>query len=223
MLHGAGVNKMYLSTWATEVAQRGAVVFAPDWGIVIGNFANPFSPVILTPQEMRAQLPVELGDVAAIIRFARATGPSYGGDADNLTLFGHSGGANQALMEPFSGVAASEGALQGAGSTIPESLVVFDADYLLAGATQWDDALARGARHHEAHHPLAQPGPADRLSHHHHRIGRPQLAKDIWGTPGPTTPGWSRETRLETFAVAWRPSEPCGATVSPTRASSSCW
>jgi predicted esterase len=142
MLHGAGVGKHYLTAWATKVAQRGAVVFVPDWGIVINSFANPFRSATLTPQELRAALPVEIGDVAAIIRFARATGARYGGDPNNLTLFGHSGGANQALMEPFSGAAASAGALAGAGSSIPERAVVFDADYLLAGTSLWDEVLA---------------------------------------------------------------------------------
>jgi hypothetical protein len=142
MLHGAGVGRTYLNAWATKVAQRGAVVFVPDWGIVINSFANPFRSVTLTPQELRAALPVEIGDVGAIIRFARATGTRYGGDPKNLTLFGHSGGANQALMEPFSGAAASVGALAGAGSTIPERVVVFDADYLLAGTPLWDVVLA---------------------------------------------------------------------------------
>jgi predicted esterase len=143
MLHGAGANKgySYYPDWATKVAQRGAVVFVPDWGIVINKFGM-FGPVTLTPKELRAALPVEIGDVAAIICFARATGPTYGGDPENLTLFGHSGGANQALMEPFSGAAASEGALAGAGSSIPESVVLFDADYLLAGTSMWDEVLA---------------------------------------------------------------------------------
>jgi hypothetical protein len=122
------------------VAQRGAVVFVPDWGIVINKFG--MFGATLTPKELRAALPVEMGDVAAIIRFARANGPTYGGDPENLTLFGHSGGANQALMEPFSGAAASEGALAGAGSSIPERAVVFDADYLLAGTSMWDEVLA---------------------------------------------------------------------------------
>ena len=36
-----------------------------------------------------------------------------------------------ATMEAFSRAPASEGGLEGAGSTIPESLVVFDGDYLL--------------------------------------------------------------------------------------------
>ena len=31
MLHGGGVNTLWLSEWATKVAQRGAVVFVPEW------------------------------------------------------------------------------------------------------------------------------------------------------------------------------------------------
>ena len=46
MLHGAGANKgySYYPDWATKVAQRGAVVFVPDWGIVINKFGDPSAP-----------------------------------------------------------------------------------------------------------------------------------------------------------------------------------
>ena len=47
-------------------------------------------------------------------------------------------------MEPFSGASASEGALEGAGSSHPGALVIFDADYLLAGDPMWDAWLAEG-------------------------------------------------------------------------------
>ena len=60
-----------------------------------------------------------IGDIAAAVRFARGTGARYGGDPGNLTLFGHSGGAMGATMEAFSRAPASEGGLEGAGSTSP--------------------------------------------------------------------------------------------------------
>lgn len=138
MLHGAGADKTLLQAWAIKVAQRGAVVFAPNWGRAISHYGETITPETISGKELRAVLAGEVGDVAAIVRFARATGAGYGGNPEHLTLFGHSGGANEALMEPFSGASASEGALEGAGSTIPESLVVFDADYLLAGDPMWD-------------------------------------------------------------------------------------
>lgn len=47
----------------------------------------------------------------------------------------------QAVVEAFSGASASEGAFQGGGSTIPESLVLFDPDYLCCDPL-WDKVLA---------------------------------------------------------------------------------
>jgi hypothetical protein len=48
-------------------------------------------------------------------------------------------------VEALGRVPASEGALEGAGSTIPESLVLFDPDYLL-GDSMWDSILAADPR-----------------------------------------------------------------------------
>ncbi len=134
MLHGAGIGIETLSTWAVKTAQRGAVVFVPEW-------ARSDEISGYSPEELRTILSGQKGDVAAAIRFARATAPQYGGDPTNLTLFGHSAGANEAVVEALSGISPSEGALAGAGSTVPESLVLFDPDYLLGDPT-WDPILA---------------------------------------------------------------------------------
>jgi hypothetical protein len=96
-----------------------------------------------TAKELRAVLVGMIGDIAAAVRFARGTGARYGGDPGNLTLFGHSNGAMGATMEAFSGAPASRGGLKGAGSTIPDRLVVFDADYLLAQDDPWDEVLRK--------------------------------------------------------------------------------
>jgi len=134
MLPGGFERKeTYMSLWATRVAERGAVVFVPDW---IRIHAMPAAP-----GRLRAVLVGMIGDIAAAVRFARGSGARYGGDPGNLTLFGHSNGAMGATMEAFGRAPASRGGLKGAGSTIPESLVVFDGDYLL-GDPSWDDLLA---------------------------------------------------------------------------------
>jgi hypothetical protein len=134
MLPGGFERKdTYMSAWATAVAERGAVVFVPDWIRI-----HEMPP---TAKELRAVLVGMIGDIAAAVRFARGTGARYGGDPGNLTLFGHSGGAMGATMEAFSRAPASQGALKGAGSTIPDTLVVFDGDYLLGDPT-WDELLA---------------------------------------------------------------------------------
>jgi BD-FAE len=136
MLPGGFEHKdTYMSGWATKVAERGAVVFVPDWIRI-----HDMPP---TPQELEATLKGMIGDIAAAVRFARGTGAQYGGDPGNLTLFGHSNGAMGATMEAFSGAPASADGLEGAGSTIPDSLVVFDGDYLLGQQDPWDNLLAQ--------------------------------------------------------------------------------
>jgi Carboxylesterase family len=140
MLHGGGLRKYWLTAWAVKVAQRGAVVFVPDWGLTVSQ--QSFSPATISPKELRVASIEGHGDLAAVVRFARGTAARYGGDSANLTLFGHSAGANEASMEAFSGVSASKGGFDGAGSTIPESLVLFDPDLLLAGDPLWDAYLA---------------------------------------------------------------------------------
>ena len=135
MLHGGGETKDGYEGWATKAAKRGAVVFVPTWSRMNNDVA-----ATLTPREVRASLVTAISDIAAAVRFARGTATSYGGDPEHLTLFGHSFGAMGATMEAFSGAPASTSGLEGAGSTIPESLVVFDPDYLLASFS--DDFLA---------------------------------------------------------------------------------
>jgi hypothetical protein len=137
MLHEGGQGLAQMGSLATKTAQRGAVVFVPEWS------RSSVGALDLTPEEVRALLTGQIGDVAAAIRFARATAAHYGGDPGNLTLFGYGGGAMQAAVEALSGASASEGALDGAGSTIPESLVLFDPDYMLADSSPpWDQILA---------------------------------------------------------------------------------
>jgi acetyl esterase/lipase len=135
MLHGGGLDKAWLGAWATKVAQRGAVVFVPEW------LSDGRDPTTRTPAEFRASIAATIGDIAAAIRFARGTAARYGGDPEHLKLFGHSAGANNATAEAFSGASASAGGLEGAGSTVPESLVLFDGDILL-GDQMWDGFLA---------------------------------------------------------------------------------
>lgn len=134
MLHGGGETKDGYEGWATKAAKRGAVVFVPTWSRMNNDVG-----ATITPRELRAALTTAIGDIAAAVRFARGTAAGYGGDPERLTLFGHSFGAMGATMEAFSGAPASTSGLEGAGSTIPESLVVFDPDYLLASFS--DDFL----------------------------------------------------------------------------------
>lgn len=140
MLHGGSLRKYWLTGWAVKVAQRGAVVFVPDWGLLVSQAS--LSPATVGPKELQAVTIGEIGDVAAAVRFARGTAAHYRGDPAHLTLFGHSAGANEAAMAAFSGASASKGGIEGAGSTTPDALVLFDPDLLLAGDPAWDAYLA---------------------------------------------------------------------------------
>ena len=137
MLHGGGVNTLWLRSWATQVARRGAVVFVPEWSRLLDS-----ELASITAAEFRASQVGSFGDVAAAVRFARGTGARYGGDPAHLRLFGHSAGAMEAASEAFSGASASAGGLEGAGSTIPESLVLFDGDWMIASDPMWNRLLA---------------------------------------------------------------------------------
>ena len=72
-------------------------------------------------------------------------------------------------------------ALEGAGSTIPESLVLFDGDCLLADP-MWDTFVTADPSFMQVESPWPLPGPAGRLPHHRPRIGRHQ-PKQAAGRP----------------------------------------
>jgi acetyl esterase/lipase len=143
MVHGGGKPMMpggVLPLAPMKVAQRGAVVFAPVWwrdvGIGPAQVANQGDA-----KQFQATCLEQFGEIAAAVRFARATAGRYGGDSENVTLFGLSGGANLAVPVALGGAPASKGALAGAGSSIPESLVILDPDYLAADPV-WGDLVS---------------------------------------------------------------------------------
>jgi len=80
MLHEGGMDIMSMSSWAAKAAQRGAVVFVPEWGRSDLGFLD------FTPEQLRAMLVGQIGDAAAAVRYARATAARYGGDPQNLIL-----------------------------------------------------------------------------------------------------------------------------------------
>jgi Carboxylesterase family len=143
MVHGGGKPMMpggVLPLSPMKVAQRGAVVFAPVWwrdvGISpsqVGNQADA--------KEFRAAFLDQISEIAAAVRFARANAVRYGGNPDNVTLFGFSGGATMAVPVALGGAPPAEGALAGAGSPVPESFVILDPDYLVADPA-WGDLVA---------------------------------------------------------------------------------
>lgn len=131
MIHGHTSYGEYLHDWASAVAEQGAVVFVPTWTAY-------FFPTI---QEQRAEFQREGGQVACAARFARMVAGTYGGDPSNLTIFGHSAGANIGSMIAFGRPTIPKGCSARSGSAVPENLVVFEGDFLLMGDRFWNDLL----------------------------------------------------------------------------------
>lgn len=80
--------------------------------------------------------------MACAVRFARARAQDYGGDPSWLTLFGHSGGANIAAIVAFADPEVPKGCVARSGSIVPQDLVLFEGEWLMAGDPQWDELLA---------------------------------------------------------------------------------
>jgi hypothetical protein len=75
MLHEGGDDKMGIAPWARKVAQRGAVVFVPEWMRAVDDL---FHTVLLesSADELRALIVGQVGDVAAAVRFAGRRPPA---------------------------------------------------------------------------------------------------------------------------------------------------
>ena len=143
MVHGGGKPMMpggVLPLAPMKVAQRGAVVFAPVWSRDVGIGPDQVADQADAKQFQSICLE-QFSEIAASVRFARANAARYGGDPENVTLFGFSGGANIAVPVALGGVPPSKGALAGAGSSLPESLVILDPDYLVADPV-WINVMA---------------------------------------------------------------------------------
>jgi hypothetical protein len=70
---------------AREVAATGAVVHVPTWPVIdqVAPYPSPDADPYLR----------QVDAVVCSLRFARRTATQFGGDPDDLTVFGHSGGA----------------------------------------------------------------------------------------------------------------------------------
>jgi pimeloyl-ACP methyl ester carboxylesterase len=131
MFHGGGGFPLVPSGSATAMA--GAVVFAPRW-----SDHHPW-PDAAT---FRADNAAGLGQLACAVRFARAEATRYGGDPSTLTLYGHSAGASIATMIALTDPDVAPGCLAAGGTAVPDSLVVFEGEWMLLGDPNWEELLA---------------------------------------------------------------------------------
>jgi acetyl esterase/lipase len=85
MFHGQPGARGDLAAQATRVAERGYVVFVPDWGDVA-----PGQTFDLTSQE---GMTASDAQNACAVAFAESHAADHGGDPSTIIVFGHSGGA----------------------------------------------------------------------------------------------------------------------------------
>jgi pimeloyl-ACP methyl ester carboxylesterase len=106
MLHGTAGDRAEFDGLARAVAAEGAVVYVPSWP-VIAEMPDEDEVGELYRRQTEA--------VVCSLRHARITAPDFGGDPDDLTVLGHSGGATVgarvALVEepPWPGIDCSLG------------------------------------------------------------------------------------------------------------------
>ena len=115
------------------------------------------------------------------MRFARAEAQRYGGDPSNLSLFGHSAGANFASIVAFADPEISKGCLVPSGSILADNLVLFDGDWLIVGADWWDDLLREDPWVADAFTPWSYLEEADRIPVQILDSGDPELHRSAEG------------------------------------------
>jgi pimeloyl-ACP methyl ester carboxylesterase len=128
MIHGLGGG---MAPSASQVAAQGVVVFVPTWEM----------PPIETAEAARVGAEGVYEQVACAVAFARAEAERYGGDPENLTLYGHSAGASIAIRVALSDPKPAEGCVAPADSVVPDNLVLFEGDWLVAAMGFWDRLL----------------------------------------------------------------------------------
>lgn len=85
MLHGTGGDPSTMEPLAREVAASGAVVHVPTWPVI--DQVAPYPSNDAEPYLRQVEA------VVCSLRFARRTATQFGGDPDDLTVVGQSGGA----------------------------------------------------------------------------------------------------------------------------------
>lgn len=134
-LHGGDGHvqtKLTTEAMARAVAAEGVVVFAPSIG------GSDPDPLYDAPEKMQAVL----SEVPCVEAFAAEHAEEYGGDPDDVNVYGFSGGARAAGAVLWAGATPGPGCL--ATGPVPQlgTAVLFEGDWMLAPS--WDDALDTG-------------------------------------------------------------------------------
>jgi acetyl esterase/lipase len=117
VLHGGGSTKSEVQGISQAIAQRGAVVFAPQY--------RSSEPIL--PSDTITQGPE---DAACAVRFARAKAAGYGTKpTPRLILVGHSGGGAIGMTVMLAGDDFKGDCLINEGSALPDAFVGLDVPY----------------------------------------------------------------------------------------------
>jgi dienelactone hydrolase len=141
MFHGGtgNIGKSYLAGLARATAERGAVVFVPNYGTTAAEWAVPDAD----GSAAIAEREVDGGGCA--IAFAVDTAADYGGDPQRLILFGHSAGGQFAFTAGLRGPRDFPACVVEPAPFEVDGLVAYEGDWLIMGGAQpdelWGDAL----------------------------------------------------------------------------------
>jgi acetyl esterase/lipase len=122
VLAGPG-GRGYLASFAGNLARLGILVFNVDFRDVAGAGGG---------------YPQGFQDVACAVRFARAQASGYGGDADTITLVGHSLGGWVGSVVALDQIEFQGGCLTG-GSGRPDAFVGLSGSYQISGGENESD------------------------------------------------------------------------------------
>ncbi len=144
MWHGGGGgtwDKGQLDLLATLVAEQGAVVMTPTFGVT--EQENQLSVPAIDPPywDVLAQ------QRACALGFVGERAGDYGGDPTDSIAFGSSGGGAMAARAVYDDNQLDEGCVVDAEPVVPHTLVLHEADLMLTPV--WDSALATGQLDYE--------------------------------------------------------------------------
>jgi acetyl esterase/lipase len=115
VLHGSGAYKGMVSDLALEIAEQGAVVFAPT---IHSSAPKP-----------SGRIGVGADEAACAIRFARAHASTYGGHANRVFVVGHSAGGQIGALMMFAGDEFHGDCVTQEGSALPDAFLGLDGIY----------------------------------------------------------------------------------------------
>jgi hypothetical protein len=116
---------------AQLIAEQGRVVFLPDWG--------HYESAAVEDIGVEGAWELNIREAACAVAFARSHTAQFGGDPDNITLYGFSAGASPVLMAGLSVVDPLDACSSPGPAGDVQALVLIDADWVMGGG--WDTPL----------------------------------------------------------------------------------